>query len=93
MAVTIASGEIHPAVRSARVFAQDLLDHAHALDELSPVHRAEKSQAADGVTDGNLVAGLLLSFRLNQLLDREAVLRETLLDPGERQCQSRALSL
>jgi len=36
---------------------------------------------------GNLVTCLLLSFRLNQLLNRQAIFGKTLLDPGERQRQ------
>jgi hypothetical protein len=63
------------------------------LDELPPVHRSQKSEAADAVADADLVCRLLLVFRLNQLFDRQTRLGEPLLDPGKRQCQRGALSL
>ncbi len=72
VAVAVAGREVHPAVEPARILAQRLLDDAHRLDELAPVHRAQEAQAADAVADRDLVAGLLLVFRLDQLLDREA---------------------
>ena len=89
VAVAVARGEIHRARRRRRILAQRLLDDAHRLDELAPVHRAEEAQAADAVADRDLVGGLLLGLRLHQLLDRQARLGEPLLDPGERQRQRR----
>ncbi len=91
--VAIPGGKIHLAVDSARILTQYLLDNAHRLDELAPVHRPQKSEAADAVADGNLIGGLLLVLRLHQLLNRQAGLGEPLLNPGERQGQSGALSL
>jgi hypothetical protein len=91
--VVVAGREIHRAVEAARIFPQFALDEAHCFDELAPVHRPEEAKAADGVADRDLVAGLLLRFRLHQLLDRESRLGESLLDPGERQRQGGALSL
>ena len=93
VAVAVAGGEIHPAVRSPRVLAQYLVDGAHRLDECAPVHRSQEPKAADAVADGNLVGGLLLVLRPHQLLDRQAGLGKPLFDPGERQRQGGALSL
>ena len=45
------------------------------------------------VADRDLVARLLLRFRLHQLLDRLARFGQSLLDPGERQGERRAVSL
>jgi hypothetical protein len=91
--VLVAGGEVHPAVEAARILAQLLLHDAHRLDEVAPVHGAQESQAADGVADGDLRARLLLGVGLHQVLDRESRLGQALLDPGERQRESRALSL
>ena len=70
--VPVAGREIHPAVEPARILPQLVLDDAHRFDELAPVHRPQEAQAADRVADRNLVAGLLLRFRLHQLLDRRS---------------------
>ena len=93
MAVTVAGGEIHPAVGSTRVLSQRLVDGAHRLDECAPVHRSQEPKASDAVADGNLVGGHLLVLRPHQLLDRQVGLGKPLFDPGERQCQCGALSL
>ncbi len=93
MAVAIAGGEIHPAIDAARILAQRLLDDAHGLDELAPIHRSQEPEAADAVADGDLIGGLLLVLRLDQLLDRQARFEESLLDPGQRQSQGGAPTL
>ncbi len=90
MAVAIAGGKIHPAIDAARIVEQRPLDDAHGLDELAPVDRAQNPKTADAVADGDLVGGLLLILRLHHALDRQARLGESLLDPGQRQCQGRA---
>ena len=93
VAIAITRGKIHPAVNAADVLTQDLLDRAHGLDKLAPVHRAEQAETRDAVADGNLVGGLALVLRLDQLLDRRAGFRKALLNPGERQGQGGALPL
>ena len=82
--VVVTGGKIHLAVDFTGILTQCLLDHAHRLDELAPVHRAQKPKTADAVADGDLVDGLLLGFRLHQLFNRLPRLGEPLLDPGER---------
>jgi hypothetical protein len=52
-----------------RILTQQRLDDADVLDELAPVDRAQETQAADAVADGDLVRRLLLILRLDQLLD------------------------
>src|SRR5512145_2698221 len=90
MAVAIASGEIHPAIDAVRVLEQRLLDDAQGLDELAPINRAQNPEAADAVAEGDLVGGLLLVLRMDRLLDGQAQIRESLLDPGQRQRQGGA---
>ncbi len=82
--VSVPGRKIHLAVDTVRIFTQDLLDHAHRLDELAPVYCPEKPEAADAVADGSLIGGLLPVLRLHRLFNRQTGLRETLLDLGER---------
>ena len=93
MAVAITGGKVHRSVDAARILTKDLFDGAHGLDELTPVGRPQESETADAVADGNLIGRLLLVARLHQMLDRQTRLGESLLDPRQRQRQSRALSL
>jgi len=93
VAVAVTAREIHRDVGGARVRAQGLLDHAHGLDELAPVHRPEKAQTADAVAYRDLVGRLLLVAGAHQLLDAQAGLGQLLLDPRQRQGQCEALSL
>ena len=51
VAVAVARREVHRRVDAGRVGAQRALDHAHRLDEVAPVGRAEEAQAADAVAD------------------------------------------
>src|SRR5208283_1051322 len=67
--VAVTCGEIHLAVNFSRVLTQHPFDRAHPLDELGPINRSQKAEAADAVAYGNLVCGLLLVFRMHQLLD------------------------
>ena len=91
--VAITGSEVHPSVGVDRVLAQDLVHDAQGFDEAAPVHRCEEAQAADRVSDGDLVGGLDLVAGLHQLLGRQAVLGQSLLDPGQCEGQRRALAL
>ena len=93
MAVAVTGSKIHLAIDAVRVRAQVLLDRAQRLDEGSPVHRPQETEAADTVAHGDLIGGLLLVLRLHQLLDRPPTFGKSLLDPGERQGQGGALPL
>ena len=86
-------GEVHQGVHAGRVLAQGPLHAALRLDERAPVGGPEKPQAADAVADRHLVGGLVLVLLLHQLLDGQAVFRQALFDPRERQRQRRALAL
>src|SRR5487761_2281111 len=90
MPVTVPRGEIHPAVYAARVGAEDLFDDAVFLDKIPPVDRAQQSKASNTVADRNLIRGLLLVFRLHQLVNGEAVPRKQLFEPGKGHRQSGA---
>src|ERR1039458_5909613 len=72
VAVTITGGKIHFGVDALGILAQFLLDATYPFDELAPVHRSQKAEAADAVRDRDLVGGLFLSLRLHQLLDRKS---------------------
>ncbi len=89
----VAGGEIGLGIHAGRIAAQGLLDKAHGFDEFAPVHRFEKSQAANAIADRHLVGRLLLIFPVQQLLDRRAVGGQALLDPGERIGQRRAATV
>src|ERR1035437_8355701 len=77
MAISIASGEIHFPVNSGRVEAQSLLDPAQGLDKLAPVQSAQEPQTVNGMTDGNLVGGLVLALQMDQLLHEKPLVGET----------------
>ena len=93
VAVAIAGAKIHAAIDAARIREQCLFDDAQGLDERAPVDRAQHSEAADAVADGDLIRSLLLVLRLHHLLDRQIRFGESLLDPGQRQRQGGTLSL
>ncbi|MEW5317292.1 MAG: hypothetical protein WDW38_008603 [Sanguina aurantia] len=71
---TVAKGHIATLDTSAAEAAPGvgLLDAAGLLDEVAPVDRRERAQAADAVADRDLVGGLLLRIQLHQVLDRLA---------------------
>ena len=68
MPVTIARGKVHLRVRADGVFAQDLLHHAHAIEEQRPVDRRQQPHAGDHVSHRELVGGLSLLRGAQQLL-------------------------
>ena len=93
MAIAIAGGKIHPAIGSARILSQRVLDDTLGLDECAPVRRAENPQTADAVADRDLIGGLLLVLRVHEVLDGQTRFRQPLLDPGQGQCQRGTASL
>ena len=62
MAIAIAGMKIHVPINLGGVEAQRLIHLAHGLDKLAPVQGAQEAQAIDGVTDGDLVGGLVLAL-------------------------------
>ena len=72
MTITVATGKIHLGVGIIRIFAQCLLDNTHAFDEIAPIHRTQKAQAANAVADRNLVGSLKLVSGMHQLLDGQS---------------------
>jgi hypothetical protein len=93
MAVAVTGGKIHFALDASRILTQDLLDHTQRLDENTPIHRPQGTEAADSVAHGDLIGGLLLVLRLYQLLARPPGFGKSLFDPGERQGQVGPLPL
>ena len=92
MAITIAGEEVHGPVHPGGVEAERLLDLAHGLDKLAPIQGAQEAQAVDGMTDRDLVGGLVLALELDQLVDEQPLVREPLLEPGPCQMHHRALA-
>ena len=89
VAIAVARRKVHPAINTAGVLEQGLLDDTLRLDKFLPIHRTEDTQAADAVADRHLVGGLQLVLGLNQLRDAQTGFRQVLLDPGQRQRQRR----
>lgn len=93
MTVPVAGGKIHFDINIRGILAQDLIHETHGFHEFPPVHRSQKPQTDDTVAHGNLVSRLLLTFHLDEIFNGLTVFGKLLLYPGQRQCQSRALSL
>ena len=93
VAVKIARRKIHFWINPGRVGAQDFFHRALLLDEIPPVHRVEKTQAADAVADRDLHRGLILAFALHQLPDRQPLLGEPFLDPAHSEFHRRRFFL
>src|SRR5262245_30507995 len=59
--IIITCAKIHVPINARPVRAQRLLDDTLALDKLPPIHRIQKTQAADRIPDGHLRGGLVLA--------------------------------
>jgi hypothetical protein len=90
MAVLIPGGELHVAVNVGGVAAQGRFHDAQGFHKLLPVHRAEEAQAADAVTDGNLVRRLILAVEMDQQLDGLALFDQDVFQPRAGELQKRA---
>ena len=86
-AVAVAGGEVHPGIHVGRIITERLFHDAVAGDEVAPIVDREKPQAADAVADRHLIGGVRLAFGQHQLLDREALPSEAMLEPraGQRE--------
>ena len=96
MAIPVAAAEVHPAVDASRVALEDLLDQAHALEELAPIERRDQAEAADQVRHAGLCGRLVLPFRPDRVLDRLSARGERrvqLLVQPRRDCAERARAL
>src|SRR6266545_524902 len=69
MAIAISGGEFHPQVGINRVLAEQRIDEANALEEISPIKRREQTHAGDDVAYGNLSCSLTLVLEMNDLFD------------------------
>ncbi|EGF32457.1 hypothetical protein IMCC9480_2462 [Oxalobacteraceae bacterium IMCC9480] len=93
VAIAVARGKVHRPISLMGILLQRFFDGAERLDKITPVHRTQKTQAADAIADRDLVARLLLRIDLHQVLDGFAALRQALRDPRQRQRQRRILAL
>ena len=78
--IPVAGGEIHLQVSARGVLAQGGIHHAHALDELAPVHHSQETQAADAVAHRDLVRAFEV-LDLDHLFDGLVAVSQPLLDP------------
>ncbi|MNV41079.1 hypothetical protein D3C71_1327040 [compost metagenome] len=93
MPVTVAGAEVHQGIGAGRILLQDAFDHAHAFNELAPIHVGQEAQTADAVADRNLVRRLLLALQMHQLFDAMAVGSDPLFKPGDRHREHTAAPL
>ena len=73
MAIAVPRRKIHPEIDSAGIGPQDLFDLAEVLHEIPPVIGSEKTQAGDGMADGNLVGRLAMALEEHEPLDRRGL--------------------
>ena len=92
-AVAVASGEVGSGVDSRGIVAERLLHDAVNGDEVAPVVDGEEPQAADAVADRHLVGSLRLPVREHQLLDRDSLPGQAVLEPGAGQRERGRVSL
>ena len=83
------TAQLEPARSSG---GDSLVDLAHGLDKFAPVQGAEKTEAVDGMTDRNLVGGLVLALLMHESLDGKPLSREPLFEPGPGEMHRRALT-
>ena len=76
--VMVAGSKIHLWIDLCRIRAQNLFDDREGFDEFMPVHRTEQPDAADAVTDTDLIGCLPLGFEHDELFDRQAGFGKTL---------------
>ncbi len=88
-AVAVARREVH--LGDPRSVAQGRLDQAHALEEVSPVHRGEQAHARDDVADSYVRRHLNLVLLPDDLLRIGAFRLEAPAQPGERGSDRRIL--
>ncbi len=93
VAIQVARGEIHGREDARWILSERLIDNTHRLDEVAPVGRSQEAETPDAVPYRDLVGGLSLALRLHEAFDGLTFFGEALLDPGEREGQSRALTL
>jgi hypothetical protein len=92
MTVAVARGEIHRPVNIGRIGPENRLHEAKRLDEVLPIRGPEKTQARDTVAHGDLGGGLVLTFKLDQVLDGETEGGEPLLQPTASEMEHRTLA-
>ena len=81
-AIKIARCEIH--AREERAACQDGVNEGHTLEQLRPIHPADRPQAGDDVADRGVRHGLLLQFVPHHGLDSRALRRQAAIEPGQR---------
>ena len=70
--ISVAALEVHPGIHAGGVAAEDLLDQAHVLDVLVPVHGRAQPETRDRVAHRQVIHRLTLVLGANRFLDGRA---------------------
>ena len=89
LAVAVARREVHVAEGAAR--AKQRVDHADALDELSPIERGDQAHARDHIADRHVHGRLALVLESHRLVGGRALRHESILQPTEGRGDRRVL--
>ena len=79
VAIAIAGRKIHPAVCASRVFAQNAVNTADALEKIAPVERRQQTHAPDDVGNGRVHCSLAIMFAVREMFERHAFGTQALL--------------
>ena len=82
VAVPIACRKVHRGIHPGRIAAERLFDQTVSADKQPPIVGDHESQAADAVANRYLIGCLSLSLGPHQLLGRDSLIGETVLEPA-----------
>ena len=91
VAIAIARGEIHSRINLGRIFGQLWIDQAYFFKELFPIEGRQQPHAGDDVAYSNLGGRLPMMFFMNDLLERNSLFGQLLLEPFHRRHHARIL--
>src|SRR5262249_61666937 len=89
MSIAVTGREIHRA--ELALTAEQMVDQAHLLEEVTPVEGRHDPQARDHVSYGHVRGGLALMLGTDQVVSRGATRCEPLVEPACRRRRRRVL--